>query len=68
MPVGNKSHTYLNKPAAFKKSMTTGIAQKRCTALFPLWSLRKNDIRKSKKKKTDKEKTCKALKGILSFK
>ena len=24
-----------------KKSMTTGIAQKSCTALFPLWSLRK---------------------------
>ena len=32
-----------------KKSMATGIAQKSCTALFPLWSLRKNDISKDKK-------------------
>ena len=29
--------------------MATGIAQKSCTALFPLWSLRKNDISKNKK-------------------
>ena len=28
--------------------MATGIAQKNCTALFPLWSLRKNDISKIK--------------------
>ena len=33
-----------------KKSMATGIAQKRCTALFPLWSLRKNDVSKMKRK------------------
>ena len=46
-----------------KKSMVTGIAQKSCTALFPLWSLRKNDISKMKKKY--KEETLKALKGIL---
>ena len=44
-----------------KKSMVTGIAQKSCTALFPL--LRKNDISKMKKKY--KEETLKALKGIL---
>ena len=31
--------------------MTTGIVQKSCTALFPLWSLRKNDIPKMKEKK-----------------
>ena len=35
---------------AIKKSMTTGIAQKSCTALFPLRFLRKNDIKKKKKK------------------
>ena len=29
--------------------MATGIAQKRCTALFPLWFLRKNDILKNEK-------------------
>ena len=29
--------------------MATGIAQKSWTALFPLWSLRKNDILKNKK-------------------
>ena len=46
-----------------KKSMVTGIAQKSCTALFPLRSLRKNDISKMKKKY--KEETLKALKGIL---
>ena len=46
--------------------MTTGIAQKSCTALFPLWSLRKNDI--TKKKKIYKEETKKTLKGILIFK
>ena len=28
--------------------MATGIAQKSCTALFPLRSLRKNDIQKMK--------------------
>ena len=33
-----------------KKTMTTGIAQKSCIALFQLCSLRKNDIWKSKKK------------------
>ena len=33
-----------------KKTMTTGIAQKSCIALFPLCSLRKNDKWKSKKK------------------
>ena len=32
-----------------KKSMATGIAQKSYMALFPLWSLRKNDILKMKK-------------------
>ena len=32
-----------------KKSVATGIAQKNCTASFPLWSLRKNDISKNKK-------------------
>ena len=30
--------------------MAIGIAQKSCTALFPLWSLKKNDISKMKKK------------------
>ena len=30
--------------------MATGIAQTSCTALFPLWSLRKNDISKMKRK------------------
>ena len=29
-----------------KKSKVTGITQKSHTALFPLWSLRKNDISK----------------------
>ena len=29
--------------------MATGIAQKSCTALFPMWSLRKNYISKMKK-------------------
>ena len=32
-----------------KKSMVTGITQKSCTALFLLWSLRKNDILKNTK-------------------
>ena len=32
-----------------KKSMVTGITQKSHTALFPLWSLRKNDMSKDKK-------------------
>ena len=44
--------------------MATGIAQKSCTALFPFWSLRKNDISKMKKKKYEEE-TQKELKGIL---
>ena len=35
--------------------MATGIAQKSCTALFPLWSLRKIDILKMKKKKTKRK-------------
>ena len=30
-----------------KKSMATVIAEKTCIALFPLWSLRKNDISKN---------------------
>ena len=34
--------------------MARGIAQKICTALFPLWSLGKNEI--AKKKKTHNEK------------
>ena len=38
-----------------KKTMTTGIAQKSCIALFPLCSLRKNDIWKSKKKNTKRK-------------
>ena len=38
-----------------KKTMTTGIAQKSCIALFPLCSLRKNDIGKSKKKNTKRK-------------
>ena len=33
-----------------KKSLVTGIAQKRCKALFSFWSLRKNDMPKMKKK------------------
>ena len=41
--------------------MATGIAQKNCTTLFPLWSLRKNGILKNKK--YTKEETQKALKG-----
>ena len=36
--------------------MAAGIAQKSCTALFPLWSLSKNDIPKMKKKKTKQKK------------
>ena len=36
--------------------MAAGIAQKSCTALFPLWSLGKNDIPKMKKKKTKNKK------------
>ena len=36
-------------PKTIKKSMATGITPKSCTALFPLWSLRKNDISKMKK-------------------
>ena len=47
--------------------MATGIEQKSCTALFPLWFLKKNDISKMKKKRY-KEKIQKALKGILIFK
>ena len=39
--------------------MAAGIAQKSCTALFPLWSLGKNDIPKMKKKKKKKQKTKK---------
>ena len=38
-----------------KKTMTTGIAQKSCIALFQLCSLRKNDIWKSKKKNTKRK-------------
>ena len=44
--------------------MAPGKAQKSCTALFPLWSLRKNDISKNKKY-IYKEETQKPLKGIL---
>ena len=46
--------------------MATGIAQKSWTALFPLWSLRKNDISKMKRKYI--EETQKVLKRILIFK
>ena len=52
--------------------MATGIAQKICTALFPLWSLRKDDILKSKTKKKKKKiyiyqgGRLKALKGLLN--
>ena len=35
--------------------MTTEIVQKSCTALFSLWSLRKNDIPKMKEKKYKEE-------------
>ena len=35
--------------------MATGIAQKIWTALFPLWSLRKNDTLKMKKATTKKQ-------------
>ena len=35
--------------------MATGIAQKIRAAIFPLWSLRKNDVSKMKKKKKYKE-------------
>ena len=35
--------------------MAAGIAQKSCTALFPLWSLGKNDIPKIKKKQKKKK-------------
>ena len=44
--------------------MATGIAQKSCTALFPLWSLRKTNISKMKRK----IETQKALNRILIFK
>ena len=47
-----------------KKSMATGIAQKIRAAIFPLWSLRKNDVSKMKKKKY-KEEMQEALKGLL---
>ena len=33
-----------------KKTMATGIAQRNCTALFTLLSLRKNDISKMERK------------------
>ena len=36
--------------------MAAGIAQKSCTALFPLWSLGKNDIPKMKKNKNKNKK------------
>lgn len=39
-----------------EKSMATGIAHKSYTALFSLWSLRKNDVSKMKKKKNTKRK------------
>ena len=39
--------------------MAAGIAQKSCTALFPLWSLGKNDIPKMKKKKKKEKNTKK---------
>ena len=45
--------------------MATGIAQKSCTALFPLWSFRKNDIMENKKY-IYKDGTQKALKGLLN--
>ena len=40
---------------SIKKSMATGITQKSCTALFPLLSIRKNDISKMKIKNTRRE-------------
>ena len=46
--------------------MATGIAQESCTGLFPLWSLRKNDILKNEKYILYREETQKALKGILN--
>ena len=37
--------------------MATGIGQRSCTTLFPLWPLRKNNISKMKnKKQTNKQK------------
>ena len=45
----------------------TGIAQKSCATLFPLWSLRKNDISKNKNN-ICKEGTQKSLKGLLKIK
>lgn len=52
-----------------KKFMATGIAQRSCTDLFPLWSHKKNDIPKMKKqKKYCKVETQKALKEVLVFK
>ena len=49
--------------------MATGIAQRSCTDLFPLWSHKKNDIPKMKKqKKYCKVETQKALKEVLVFK
>ena len=47
-----------------KKSMATGIVQKSCTALFLLWSLKKNNISKTKKKYKDES----YIEGILIFK
>ena len=45
-----RCHTNIQKIyLQLKKSMATGITQKSCTALLPLWSLRKNDISKIKK-------------------
>ena len=38
-----------------QKSMATGIVEKSCVALFPLWSLRKNYISKMKKNNTKRK-------------
>ena len=46
--------------------MAAIIAQKSCTTVLPLWSLRKMIYQKGKEK--HKEETQKALKGILLFK
>ena len=45
------SNFVIELPKGIKKSMAIGTAQKICTSLFQLWSLRKNDISKMKRKK-----------------
>ena len=49
------SYIVIELRKTIKKSMATGIAQKIRAAIFPLWSLRKNDVSKMKKKNTKRK-------------